>query len=41
MPLYNRHEAKYDITRGQEIVYYQRARNYCLNFYANYIFIGI
>ena len=41
MPLYNLHEAKCDNTRGQETVYYQRARNYCFNFYANYILIGI
>ena len=26
------HEAKYENIRGQEIVYYQRARNYCLIF---------
>ena len=36
----SRHEGKCDSIRGQEIVY-QRARNYCLNFYANYILIGI
>ena len=37
----SRHEAKHDNIRKQEIVYYQRARNYCLNSYANYILIGI
>ena len=37
----SRHEAKYNNIRGQKIVYYQRARNYCLNSHANYIIIGI
>ena len=37
----SRHEAKYDNISGQEIVYYQKARNYCSNSYANYILIGI
>ena len=37
----SRHEAKYDNIRGQKIVYYQRARNYCLNSHANCILIGI
>ena len=36
----SRHEVKYGNIRRQ-IVYYQRARNYCLNSYANYILIGI
>ena len=37
----SRHEAKYDNIREQEIVYYQRTRNYCLNSYVNCILIGI
>ena len=37
----SRHEAKYDSIRGQEIVYCQKAKNYCLNSYANYVLIGI
>ena len=37
----SRHEAKHDNIREQEIVYYQRAKNYGLSSYANYILIGI